>query len=226
MAMALLGKKVGMTRLFDDRGVQQPVTIIEAGPCYVSQIKRPGRDGYSAVQIAYEDVKARRSTMPQIGHDADAGLSPKRHHREIRVEAEQLEQYELGQALTVDGFQETRFVDVVGTSKGKGFAGSMKRWNFKGQPKTHGTKRKHRSPGSVNGRASNLGGGRPKKGIKMPGRMGGARNTVRSLDLVRVDAGRGLLLVKGSVPGAKGEPVLVREAVRLSRKKAMELAAS
>lgn len=220
MAMTLLGKKVGMTRVYNEDGTQMPVTVVEAGPCYVSQIKSVEADGYAAVQIAFEDVKPRRSTKPGIGHDAKAGLAPKRHHREFRVTEEQLAEYEVGQALTVEQFAALKFVDVIGRSKGKGTQGPMKRWNFKGQLKTHGVERKHRSPGSIAGHAFNAGGsGGPKKGKKMAGRMGDARTTVRSLDLIGVDTERNALLIKGPVPGPNGGIVEIRPAKRLTPKK-------
>jgi large subunit ribosomal protein L3 len=224
MTALLLGKKVGMTRVFDERGAQVPVTAIEAGPCYVSQRKTVDRDGYSALQLAFEDRKPRSSTMPLIGHDTAAGLSPKRYHHEFRFPEETVQAHALGEALTVDVFDGIPNVDVIGWTKGKGFQGVMKRWHFKGLYQTHGTKRKHRSPGSINGRGTNLGGGRPKKGIKMPGRMGNSQCTERSLSLVQRDPQRNLLLVKGPVPGAKGRLVLIREAVRLNKKKARALA--
>jgi len=166
MAAGLLGRKLGMTRLFDESGVQVPVTIIEAGPCHVSQVKTIESDGYNAVQLAFEQIKARSSTMPVIGHDGNAGLDPQRYHREIRVTDQEVTNYELGQKLTVESLEAVKFVDVIGTSKGKGTAGVMKRWGFKGMSASHGTERKHRHPGSVGGRSSNAGTGRPKKGGK------------------------------------------------------------
>lgn len=222
MPAAIIGKKVGMTRLYDDDGNNIPVTVIQAGPCYVSQLKTAESDGYEAVQIAFEDVKGRNSTMPLIGHDAKAGLEPKRMHREVRLAAGETEGYELGQALTVDVFDGIKFVDVIGTSKGKGYAGVMKRHGFKGQLATHGVERKHRSPGSISGRSSNLGTGKSKKGIRMSGRMGGARVTVRSLPIVGVDKDKGLLLVKGPVPGCNKGLVVIREATRLYKGKAVQ----
>ena len=226
MPAAIIGRKVGMTRLYDDDGNNVPVTVIQAGPCYVSQLKTAESDGYEAVQIAFEDVKGRNSTMPQIGHDGKAGISPKRTHREVRLGAGEVGGYELGQELTVEVFDGIKFVDVSGTSKGKGYAGVMKRHNFKGQLATHGVERKHRSPGSVGGRSSNLGTGKPKKGIRMSGRMGGARVTVRSLPVVGVDKDKNLLLVKGPVPGANKGILVVREATRLYKGKAAQAKAS
>ena len=217
MPAAILGKKIGMTRLFvEDRN--HPVTVIEAGPCFVSQLKTDETDGYTSVQLAYEDVKGRNSTMPVIGHDGKAGLGPKRHHREFPVDADQ--ELELGQEVTVETFENIKFVDVIGTSKGKGFQGVMKRHGFAGQEASHGVERKHRSPGSVGGRSSNLGTGKPKKGIRMGGRMGGERVTVRSLPVLGVDKEKNLLLVKGPVPGANGGLLMIREATRLYKGKA------
>lgn len=217
---AIIGRKLGMTRYFDEDGKNIPVTVIEAGPCFVSQIKTDETDGYTAVQLAFEDVKARNSTLPKIGHDIKAGLSPKRHHREIRVDAGGAEGVELGQEVRVNVFETVKFVDVVGTSKGKGTQGPMRRWGFKGQPASHGVERKHRSPGSIGGRSAYLGGGRPKKGIRMAGRTGNQQTTVRSLPVVKLDQERNLLLVKGPVPGPNQGLVFVREARRLYKRKA------
>jgi len=221
MPAAIIGRKVGMTRLYDDDGNNVPVTVIQAGPCFVSQLKTAEADGYEAVQIAFDDVKGRNSTMPLIGHDGKAGISPKRAHREVRLSEGEAEGYELGQALTVEVFDGIKFVDVTGTSKGKGYAGVMKRHGFKGQLASHGVERKHRSPGSISGRSSNLGTGKSKKGIRMSGRMGNARVTVRSLPIVGVDKDKNLLLVKGPVPGANKGLVVIREAVRLYKGKAV-----
>lgn len=226
MAAALLGRKIGMTRLFDDGGRQVPVTVIQAGPCHVSQVKTAERDGYDAVQLAFEDVKARNSTMPLIGHDAAAALTPKRFHREFRVDGAELEQFTPGRQLQVDVFDQVRYVDVIGTSKGRGTAGVIKRWGFKGQQATHGVERKHRSPGSVGGRSSNAGTGRPKKGGKKAGRYGNARITVRSVEIIGKDKDRNLLWVKGPVPGANNGLVVIREAIRLYKRKVQTAAAS
>ncbi len=220
MTAAILGKKIGMTRLYDDDGNNIPVTVIQVGPCFVSQVKTSETDGYEAIQLAFEDVKGRNSTYPVIGHDAKAGLSPKRRHREVRLADGEAASYDLGQELTVEVFDEIKFVDVIGTSKGKGTAGVMKRYGFKGQLATHGVERKHRSPGSISGRSSNLGTGKPKKGIRMGGRMGNERVTVRSLPIVGIDKEKNLLLVKGPVPGANKGLLVIREAVRLYKGKA------
>ncbi len=226
MPAAIIGRKVGMTRLYDDDGNNIPVTVIQAGPCYVSQLKTAETDGYEAVQIAFEDVKGRNTTMPLIGHDAKAGLEPKRLRREVRLADGEVESYELGQELTVEVFDGIKYVDVIGTSKGKGYQGVMKRHNFKGQLASHGVERKHRSPGSVGGRSSNLGTGKPKKGIRMSGRMGNERVTVRSLPVIGIDKDKNLLLVKGPIPGANKAVVVIREAVRLYKGKAAQAKAS
>ncbi|MEE9211113.1 MAG: 50S ribosomal protein L3, partial [Phycisphaeraceae bacterium] len=220
MPAMLLGRKIGMTRLFDESGRNVPVTVIQAGPCFVSQIKTTDTDGYDAVQLAFEDLKARNSTIPVIGHDAKAGLGPKRMHREYRATGDEVAALEPGQRLTINVFDEIRFVDVIGTSKGKGFAGVMKRWGFKGFPASHGTERKHRAPGSIGGRAANLGTGKPKKGIRMGGHMGHRRVTARSLEVIARDPQNNLMMVKGPVPGANKSIVLIREATRLYKRKA------
>lgn len=217
----LLGQKIGMTRVYDENGVSSPVTVIKVEPNTVTQIRTPEKDGYSAVQIGAGEMKARNSTMPLIGHDAKAGVAPRRRHAEFRVEAGNEGSWELGQTLSVSEFESIKFVDVIGTSKGKGFAGGMKRWGFKGQQATHGVERKHRSPGSIGGHGSNAGkAGRIKKGKKMSGQMGSKRITVRSLDVVRVDADNNLLLVKGPIPGHNNAWVEIRPATRLYRAKA------
>jgi large subunit ribosomal protein L3 len=227
MGVTLLGKKIGMTRVYDDKGASVPVTVLEIGPCVVTQVRTQEKDGYSAVQIAWGDMKPRNSTMPMIGHDAKAGASAKRHHREFHIDAKDAAGYELGQVLTVKAFEGQMFVDVIGTNKGKGFQGTMKRHHFKGMPETHGTERKHRSPGSIGSLCSNRGfGGGIAKGKKMSGHMGAVRTTNRNLDVVRIDEGSNLLLVKGTVPGANQGTVMVRPAVRLYRSKAKRVSAA
>lgn len=209
-----------MTRVFTEEGINVPVTVIEAGPCLISQIKTEDSDGYSAVQVGFEDIKPRRSTMAQIGHDHKAGVSPKRIHREFRVDASEIDGFELGQALTVEAFEGVGYVDVTGISRGRGFAGGMKRWGFKGQQASHGVKRRHRSPGSIGGHSNNAGGGGGiKKGKKMSGHYGDKQITVRSLDVLGIDKENNLLLVKGPVPGAKNGLLEVREASRLYKVK-------
>ena len=217
----MLGQKIGMTRVYDDKGVSSPVTVIKVDPNTVTQIRTIENDGYSAVQIGAGEMKARNSTMPMIGHDAKAGAGPLRKHVEFRVEDGAEGEWELGQVLTVSTFDDIKYVDVIGTSKGKGFAGGMKRWGFKGQLASHGVERKHRSPGSIGGHGNNAGkSGRIKKGKKMAGHTGSRRITTRSLDVVRVDAENGILLVKGPVPGHNNAWVEVRPATRLYRPKA------
>lgn len=225
MPKAILGKKIGMTRLYDDDGNNVPVTVIEAGPCFVSQVKTRETDGYDAIQMAFEDVKARNSTFQMIGHDAKAGLAPKRFHREVRLDEAEVAEYEAGQEVKVEVFESVVFIDVTGVSKGKGFQGPMKRHGFAGQEASHGVERKHRSPGSIGGRSSNLGTGKPKKGIRMGGHMGAENVTVRSLKVVGVDKDKNLLLVKGPVPGPKQGLIFIREAKRLYKGKAKLAAA-
>ena len=216
----LLGRKLGMTRVYDEAGKSLPVTVIELGPCVVTQVKTPETDGYSGVQIGFGERKPRTATIPVMAHDAKAGTTPKHHHTEFRTEDSDAS-YELGQVLTADAFEGVKFVDVVGVSKGKGFQGGMKRHGFKGQLASHGVERKHRSPGSIGGHANNAGkAGRIKKGKKMSGHMGSERVTVRSLDVVRIDADKNLILVKGPVPGHNKAIVQVRPATRLYRGKA------
>ncbi len=227
MSFALLGKKIGITRVYDASGVSVPVTVIECGPCVVTQVRTVETDGYSAVQIGFGDMKARNSTIPMIGHDGKAGSGPKRMHREFRTDTKGAADYALGQTLTVDKFEGTMYVDVAGTSKGKGFAGVMKRYHFKGMFASHGTERKHRAPGSIGGLCSNRGfGGGLAKGKRMPGHMGAERVTMRSLDIVRIDASRNLLLVKGPVPGANNGLLEIRPSVRLYKSKAKKVLAA
>lgn len=214
MTAALLGRKIGMTRVYTEDGTVVPVTVIQAGPCSVLQVKQIDEttDGYHAVQLGFEDVKAHRSSLPMIGHAAKAGTGPKRFVREIRFQEPPAAS--TGDVWTVEVFAEadTKFVDVVGTSKGRGYAGVMKRYGFGGQPASHGTERKHRSPGSIGGHA-NLGTGRNiKKGKRMAGQMGNVRRTVKNQKLIKVDKDNNLLLVKGSIPGPNGGMVIVRQA--------------
>jgi len=223
MALKLLGQKLGMTRLFNEEGVSVPVTVISVGPCVVTQIKTEETDGYNAVQVGFGELKPRNSTMPIIGHDAKAKTAPKRLHREFRTD--EVGSFELGQQLGVDLLERLAFVDISGTSKGKGFQGVMKRHNFAGQEASHGVERKHRSGGSIGGHATNRGTGpKPKKGKKMAGQMGNERVTVRSLEVVKIDAEQGLLLVKGPVPGANKGFVEISEPSRLYTSKATKQA--
>ena len=212
MAM-LLGKKVGMTQVYVESGALLPVTVIQAGPCVVMQVKTTETDGYNAVQLGFDDVKPSRRKMPQIGSAEKAKTYPKRFVREMRLADDAAGEYEQGDLITVAAFAENRFVDVVGTSKGKGFAGVMKRHGFGGFPASHGTERKHRAPGSIASFASDAGhGAGPKKGKKMAGHMGNCRVTTKNHELVVIDEDRNLLVVKGPVPGPAGGYCIVRSA--------------
>jgi large subunit ribosomal protein L3 len=207
--------------------INVPVTVIKAGPCFVSQVKTVQTEGYDAAQLAFAPIKARNSTMPLIGHDAKAGIEPMRIHREVRLTPQEAAGLQPGQELTVEVFAGVHFVDVIGISKGKGFQGVMKRWHFKGMVNTHGTERKHRSPGSISAHATNRGfSGRPKKGLRMAGHMGVDRVTVRSLELLGTDRQNHLLLVKGPVPGPNRGVLMIREAKRLYKRKAKLVQAS
>jgi len=215
MAM-LLGKKVGMTRVYDEAGRLIPVTVIQAGPCTVTQIKTSETDGYNAIQMGFEDVKPARRTQAAVGHAQKAGTDPKKFVREWRLAGDAELEYKPGDSLTVSIFAGTKLVDVVGTSKGKGFAGPMKRHGFKGFPASHGTERKHRAPGSIAARAMNAGmGGGLKRGKRMGGHMGDARVTTKNHVLVAVDEERNLLVVKGAIPGPAGGYCIVRTAKSL-----------
>ncbi len=224
---ALLGRKIGMTRWFKEDGTNVPVTVIVAGPCTVTQIKRTETDGYSAVQLGFEEIKPRRTTMPLIGHDAKADTTPKRCHRELRLaDDDAVADFELGQTVDVTNFEGVKYVDIVGTGKGKGFAGVMKRHRFKGLEASHGVERKHRSGGSIGGHATDLGTGpKVKKGKRMAGHMGAERVTARSLDIIAIDAERNLLMVKGPVPGPNRGILFIRDAKRLNRSKTRKAAA-
>ena len=212
MLPALLGRKVGMTQVYDDVGHVVPVTVVQAGPCTVLQVRSKDRDGYEAVQLGYGDVKPHRSTLPMIGHAARSGSGPKKFVREIRL-AEPTDR-EAGDVVSVEVFEqaEVKHVDVVGTTKGRGYTGVMKRYGFGGQPATHGVDAKARSPGSAGGGAPPGLGRSVKKGKRMAGQHGHARRTVRNQELVRVDKERDLLLIRGAVPGPIGGFVIVRQA--------------
>ncbi len=210
MAM-LLGKKIGMTQVYDENGKMTPVTVIQAGPCRVLQVKTEETDGYNAVQMGFEDVKKSRVKLPAAGHSKKADSDPKRFVREWRVA--DTPQQGVGEDLTVSLFAETTYVDVAGISKGKGFAGNMKRHGFGGFPGSHGTKRKHRAPGSIASHASDAGkGGNVKKGKRMAGHMGAERVTTKNHKLVSVDEEKNLLIIKGGVPGPAGGYVEIRAA--------------
>jgi large subunit ribosomal protein L3 len=209
----LLGKKVGMTQVYNDTGQLVPVSVIQAGPCVVMQVKNTETDGYNAIQLGFEDVKPVRRKKPQIGHAGNAKTDPKRFIREMRLSDNVEQQYKPGESVTVSVFSEEKSVDVVGTSKGKGFAGVMKRHGFGGFPASHGTERKHRAPGSIASFASDAGHGPgPKKGKRMAGHMGSCRVTTKNHDLVAIDEEKNLLIVKGSVPGPNGGYCIIRSA--------------
>src|SRR5579875_1842182 len=205
----ILGTKLGMTQVFNDAGQIVPVTVVAAGPCVVTGVRTPDRDGYSAVQLGYGEIDPRKVTKPVSGLFEKAGLTPRRYLAELRTD--DASQYTLGQELTAEVFASGTSVDVTGTSKGKGTAGVMKRHNFKGLGAGHGTQRKHRAPGSIGACATP---GRVFKGLRMAGRHGHLTVTTQNLTVHAVDAERGLLLIKGAVPGPKGAVVLVRTAAK------------
>ena len=205
----VLGTKLGMTQVFDENNRIVPVTVVKAGPCVVTQVRKPETDGYSAIQIGYGEVDPRKVNKPQKGHFEKAGVTPRRHLTEIRTE--DAANYEVGQEITLDIFEPGAKVDVTGTSKGKGYAGVMKRHGFSGVGASHGAHRNHRKPGSIGGAATP---GRVFKGLPMAGRMGNDRVTVGGLEVVKVDADRGLLLIKGAIPGNAKGVVYVRNSVK------------
>jgi large subunit ribosomal protein L3 len=206
MLKGLIGKKVGMTQIFDEAGAAVPVTLIEAGPCYVTQVRLPERDGYSAVQLGFDEAKPKRLTGGQLGHLKRNNLSPLRFLREFRVKNPEVKE---GDQLTVAVFELGERVDVVGTSKGKGYQGGVRRHHFKGGPKTHGQSDRWRAPGS---RSSTTTPGRVYKGSRGPGHLGSDRVTSQNLKVVLVDAERNLLGVSGAVPGSKGSLVVINGA--------------
>src|SRR5258707_1802834 len=205
----VLGTKLGMTQVFDDDGRMVPVTVVAAAPCVVTAVRTPDADGYAAVQLGYGEVDPRRVNKPEAGHFARAGVTPRRYLVELRTD--DASDYTLGQEVTAEAFAAGELLDVTARSKGKGFAGVMKRHGFKSLGASHGTQRKHRAPGSIGGCATP---GRVFKGLRMAGRMGGVRTPAPNLTLHRVDPQRGLLLIKGAVPGPSGGLVLVRRAVK------------
>jgi large subunit ribosomal protein L3 len=205
----VLGTKLGMTQVFSDDGKIVPVTVVEAGPCVVTAVRTPDADGYSAVQFGYGEIDPRRVTKPAAGHFAKAGVTPRRYLVELRTD--DADQYTLGQEVTAETFEAGELVDVTGRTKGKGTAGVMKRHGFRGLGASHGTQRKHRAPGSIGGCATP---GRVFKGMRMAGRMGNVRTTVPRLTVHAVDTERGLLLIRGAIPGPRGGLVLVRSAAK------------
>jgi large subunit ribosomal protein L3 len=205
----VLGEKLGMTQVFDDEGRIVPVTVVQAGPCVVTRVRTPDADGYSAVQLGFGQIDPRKVNKPISGHFEKAGVTPRRHLIELRTD--DAAEYELGQEITVEVFEAGQRIDVTGRSKGKGTAGVMKRHGFKGLGASHGTQRKHRSPGSIGGCATP---GRVFKGLRMAGRHGNTRTTVQNLTVHSIDAEKGLLLIKGAVPGPNGGLILVRSAAK------------
>jgi len=208
MAIGVIGRKCGMTRVFTEEGISVPVTVIEVTPNRVSQVKTEETDGYEAVQVTVGERRASRVTRPQAGHFAKAGVEAGRSAGEFRGEVGELQ---AGSEVTLQVFEAGQSVDVTGTSKGKGFAGGVKRWNFRTQDATHGNSLAHRAPGSI---GQNQTPGKVFKGKKMAGHLGAERVTVQNLEIVRVDAEKNLLLVKGAIPGAAGGDVVVRPAVK------------
>ncbi len=205
----ILGTKLGMTQVFDENNRVVPVTVVKAGPNVVTQVRTEERDGYNAVQLAFGAIAPRKVNKPVRGQFDKAGVTPRRHLVELRVEDSS--DYEIGQELTAEVFEDGAFVDVTGTSKGKGFAGTMKRHGFAGQGASHGAQAVHRRPGSIGGCATP---GRVFKGTRMSGRMGSDRITTQNLSVHKVDAENGLLLIKGAIPGRKGGLVIVKTAVK------------
>ena len=205
----LLGAKLGMTQVWDDSGRLVPVTVVQAGPCVVTQVRTPETDGYAGVQIAFGEIDPRKVTQPLAGHFAKAGTTPRRHVVELRTP--DAADYTVGQELTAELFAAGQVIDVSGTTRGKGTAGVMKRHGFKGVSASHGSHRNHRKPGSIGGASTP---GRVFKGMRMAGRMGGVRQTTQNLTVHSVDAARGLVLVKGAVPGPRGALVLLKNAAK------------
>jgi large subunit ribosomal protein L3 len=204
----ILGTKLGMTQVWDDNRIV-PVTVVQAGPCVVTQVRTPDKDGYSAVQLAFGTVNPRRVTKPRAGQFSAAGVAPRRHLVEVRTT--DASEYTLGDEVTVERFEPGEYVDVTGTTKGKGFAGVMKRHGFHGLKASHGVERKHRSPGAIGACATPS---RVFKGTRMAGRHGGARFTVQNLSVQEIDSENNLLLVRGALPGPKGGLVLIRTAAK------------
>jgi large subunit ribosomal protein L3 len=213
----ILGEKLGMTQVFDENNRIVPVTVVKAGPCVVTQVRTPDTDGYSAVQLAFGGLDPRKANKPTQGHFRKAGVPARKYVRELRTA--DASEYQIGQEVTAEVFEAGAKVDVVGTSKGKGYAGVMKRHGFGGLRASHGVERKHRSPGSIGACATPA---RVFKGTRMAGRMGHAQVTTLSLTVHRVDAEAGLLLIKGAVPGPIGGLVVVRTAVKSKEKRTVK----
>ncbi|MFZ4583602.1 MAG: 50S ribosomal protein L3 [Acidimicrobiia bacterium] len=209
----ILGRKLGMTQVWDGQNRVIPVTVIQAGPCHIAQVKTAERDGYTAVQLAFDETKPSRLTKAKFGHLAKANVPASKHLAELRVD--DTSSFELGQVISADVFEKGERVDVTGISKGKGFAGGMKRHNFKGQGASHGNHKHHRAPGSIGACATPA---RVFKGVRMAGQYGNVKTTTLNLEIVEADAERNLLLVRGSVPGPIGGVVLLRNAAKLPSK--------
>jgi large subunit ribosomal protein L3 len=226
MVKGILGRKVGMTQIYDESGLAIPVTVVAAGPCHVLQVRTPERDGYEAIQVGYGDKPRRLAIRSERGHvtklnskrsktlaasgveaPPKASCEPKRFIREFRGVAEG---YEVGQEITVSSFEDVKAVDIVGTTKGRGFAGVIKRHHFGGQRASHGVKKVHRHLGTSGGLAAWRGGGRPKKGKKMPGQLGNVQVTARNLKVVKVDSENNLLVIRGAIPGPNGGMLVIR----------------
>ena len=207
MKKAILGKKLGMTQIFSDNGLVVPVTVVEAGPCYVTQVKTKSVDGYDAVQVAYSDIREKLVNKAQLGAFKKAEVAPKRFVKEFKLEGE----YKLGDVINCDVFAEGDFVDVTGKTKGHGYTGTIKRWNFQRHRMTHGNGPVHRKPGSI---GANTFPAKVFKGKKMTGRYGNEQVTVQNLKVVKVDAERNIILVKGGIPGANRSTVVIRNAVK------------
>lgn len=210
MSKAILGTKLGMSQVFAENGDLIPVTVVETAPNVVVAVKTVESDGYNAIQLGYGEVKEKHLTKPVKGQFEKAGVAPVKYLREVRMD--ETPSYTVGQTLAADIFAEGEIVDVIGTSKGKGFAGTIKKYNFRRGPESHGSKN-HRQPASLGARMSG-GGGKVFKGKKLPGQMGGVRVTVQHLQVVRVDTARNLMLVKGGIPGPKGSLVMVQATVK------------
>ncbi len=205
----ILGEKLGMTQVWDENNRVVPVTVVKAGPCVVTQVRTPENDGYSGVQIAFGQIDPRKVTQPMLGHFAKAGVTPRRHLLELRFD--DASDYALGQELGADTFEPGSNIDVTGVTKGKGFAGTMKRHGFSGVSASHGAHKNHRKPGSIGACATP---GRVFKGVRMSGRMGGITQTTQNLKVHAVDTEKGLILVKGAIPGPAGSVVLLRSAAK------------
>jgi len=205
----ILGEKLGMTQVWDENNRVVPVTVVKAGPCVVTQVRTPENDGYSGVQIAFGQIDPRKVTQPMLGHFAKAGVTPRRHILELRFD--DASEYALGQELGADTFEAGSNIDVTGVTKGKGFAGTMKRHGFHGVSASHGAHKNHRKPGSIGACATP---GRVFKGVRMSGRMGGITQTTQNLKIHAVDTEKGLILVKGAIPGPTGSVVLLRSAAK------------